>query len=189
MEARIGFALTGSFCTFDKALEAAQQVRDRFGDLIPIASANAAGLDTRFGTAADFMGRLEAIAGRPALRTLTEAEPIGPKKLLDALVVCPCTGNTLAKLAAGIADTPVALAVKAHLRNGRPVVLAVSTNDGLAAAAKNIGLLLDKKHLYFVPFGQDDPVKKPSSLVADFSRTADAVAAALAGQQLQPVLI
>ena len=189
MEARIGFALTGSFCTFSKAVNTLRQVKERFGDVTPIASVNAAGLDTRFGAAEDFMGEIEAICGRPVIDTLVKAEPIGPKKLLDALVICPCTGNTLAKLASGVTDTPVTLAAKAHLRNGRPVVLAVSTNDGLAAAAKNIGLLLDKKHLYFVPFGQDDPEKKPASLVADFDRVGDTLAAALAGRQLQPVLI
>lgn len=189
MEQRIGFALTGSFCTFKKAMETLEAVKSRFGDVTPIVSANAAALDTRFGRAQDFLQEMERICDRQVIDTLVKAEPLGPKKLLDALVICPCTGNTLAKLAAGIADTPVTLAAKAHLRNGRPVIVAVSTNDGLASAAKNIGSLLDKKHLYFVPFRQDDPEKKPTSLVADFSLVPDTISAALTGHQLHPLLL
>ena len=129
------------------------------------------------------------ICGTPPLTSIPEVEPIGPKKLLDALVIAPCTGNTLAKLANSIADTPVTMAAKSHLRNGRPVVIAVSTNDGLAGAAENIGKLLARKHYYFVPFGQDDPAKKPTSLIADFNQLPQALEAALEGRQLQPVLL
>ena len=132
---------------------------------------------------------MERICDKRVIDTLPKAEPIGPKKLLDALVICPCTGNTLSKLANGITDTTVSLAAKAHLRNGRPLILAVSTNDALSGAAKNIGSLLDKKHVYFVPFRQDDPHGKPTSLVADFSLVADTVSAALNGEQLQPLVL
>ena len=155
----------------------------------PIMSVAAGSMDSRFGDAVEFRSRIEAICRRPIWDSLTQTEPIGPKKLLDLLVVAPCTGNTLAKLATGIADTPVTLACKAHLRNSRSVVLAVSTNDGLAANARSIGVLLDRKHLYFVPFGQDDPEKKPTSLVADMSSIPQTVAAALEGRQLQPILL
>ena len=132
---------------------------------------------------------MERICDKRVIATIRDAEPIGPKKLLDVLVICPCTGNTLAKLAAGVTDSSVTMAAKAHLRNGRPLVIAVSTNDGLAASAKNIGTLLDKKNVYFVPFRQDDPEKKPTSLVADFTRIPDVIEAAMRGEQLQPVLL
>ena len=189
MDKTIGFAMCGSFCTYDAVFPAMEAVRDKFGSVIPIFSAISYETDSRFGRAAEHIGRAAAICGRPVLHTIPEVEPIGPKKLLDALVVAPCTGNTLAKLAGGIADGPVTMAVKSHLRNGRPVILAVSTNDGLGAAAENIGRLLARKHIYFVPFRQDDAEGKPTSLVADFSRTADTVAAALEGRQLQPLLL
>ena len=188
-ELRVGFAFCGSFCTYAKAMAALEQVKARFGDVTPIVSEAGCGTDTRFGAAHDFLREMERICGRRVIDSMAKAEPIGPQKLLDALVVCPCTGATLGRLAAGIADTTVTLAVKAHLRNQRPVVLAVSTNDGLSGSAKNIGALLDKKLVYFVPFGQDDPVGKPTSLVADFSLVGDAVDAALAGRQLQPLLL
>jgi len=186
---RIGFAFCGSFCTYTKAMEALEQVKARFGNVTPIVSETSAALDTRFGNAHDFMREMERICDARVIDSIPKAEPIGPKKLLDALVVCPCTGNTLGKLAAGVADTCVTLAAKAHLRNGRPLILAVSTNDGLASSAKAIGQLMDKKHVYFVPFRQDDPAGKPTSLVADFSLVPDAVAAALENRQLQPVLL
>ena len=189
MEQHIGFALCGSFCTHEKALAALAATRDRFGSVIPILSEASAGTDTRFGTAAALRARVEELCARPAIDSITGAEPIGPKGLLDALVVCPCTGNTLGKLAAGIADGPVTMAVKSHLRNGRPVVLAVSTNDGLASSAKAIGSLLNKKNVYFVPFRQDDPAGKPTSLMADFALVPAAVEAALEGRQLQPLLL
>ena len=188
-QVRVGFAFCGSFCTFSPALKALERVHARYGDVTPIVSESSASTDTRFGAARGFMTEMERICGKPVIDSIAKVEPIGPKGLLDVLVICPCTGNTLAKLANGITDTVVTMAAKAHLRNGRPVVLCPATNDGLAASAKNIGLLLDKKNLYFVPFRQDDPVKKPTSLVADFSKVEDAVDAALAGKQLQPVLL
>lgn len=184
----VGFAFCGSFCTYDKAMVALEQVQARFGSVTPIVSERSAATDTRFGNAHDFMREMERICDRRVIDSISKAEPIGPKGLLDVLVIAPCTGNTLAKLAAGIADTAVTMAAKSHLRNGRPLVIAVSTNDGLAGSAKNIGTLLDKKHIYFVPFGQDDPVGKPTSLVANFGRVVETVEAALSGRQLQPVL-
>lgn len=188
-DVRVGYALTGSFCTFDKSMAALAAVVERFGDVTPIFSPNAAGLDTRFGPAARWLARAEELTGKSPLTTIQAVEPIGPKKLLDVLVICPCTGNTLAKLANGIADTSVTMAAKSHLRNGRAVVAAVSTNDGLAGAARNIGELMARRNLYFVPFRQDDPEHKPTSLVADFSLVPDTVAAALEGRQLQPLLL
>ena len=188
-QVRVGYAFCGSFCTYDRAMEALERVHARYGDVTPIVSEAGAACDTRFGNAHDFMREMERICDKRVVDSIVKAEPIGPKKLLDVLVVCPCTGNTLAKLAAGITDSSVTMAAKAHLRNGRPLVLAVSTNDGLAASARNIGELLCRKNVYFVPFRQDDPEKKPTSLVADFSLVTDAVAAALEGRQLQPVLL
>lgn len=183
-----GFALTGSFCTFRTVLPQVKAVAEKGASLLPIMSTAAAETDTRFGTAAFFREQLEDICGKKIIATIRDAEPIGPKKLLDILIVAPCTGNTLAKLAKGIADSPVTMAVKAHLRNARPVLLAVSTNDGLAAAAKNIGQLLNTKHIFFVPFGQDDPAGKPTSLVAHMDQIVPAMAEALYERQLQPVL-
>ena len=186
---RIGFALTGSFCTYEPVLAALKRLTLEYETVVPILSFASAETDSRFGSAHSFRERIEAICGRPVIDTIAGAEPIGPRRLLDLLIVAPCTGNTLAKLAAGIADTPVTLACKAHLRNGRPVVLAVSTNDGLAGNAKSIGQLLDRKHFYFVPFGQDSPINKPASLVADMAAIPETVAAALEGRQLQPMLL
>ena len=188
-QVRVGFAFCGSFCTFSQAMAALGRVRARYGDVTPIVSEASAVTDTRFGRACDFLAEMERICGKPVIDSIARAEPIGPKGLLDVLVICPCTGNTLAKLANGITDTAVTMAAKAHLRNGRPVVLCPATNDGLAASARNIGALLDKKNVYFVPFRQDDPAKKPTSLVADFSKVEDTIDAALAGRQLQPVLL
>ena len=185
----IGFAFCGSYCTFDRAMEALEEVARRYEHVVPIISERAAATDTRFGQAHDFMAEMERICSRRVIDTIEKAEPIGPKKLLDVLVVCPCTGNTLAKLAAGITDSAVTMAVKAQLRNGRPVVLAVSTNDGLSSSASNIGALLDKKNLYFVPFGQDDPEKKPTSLAADYGLVPRTIEAARSGRQLQPLLL
>lgn len=186
---RVGFAFCGSFCTFHKAMDTLEKVKSRFGDVTPIVSENSASLDTRFGAAHDWLREMERICDKRVIDSLVKAEPLGPKKLLDALVICPCTGNTLGKLASGIADSTVTLAAKAHLRNGRPLIIAVSTNDALASSAKSIGVLMDKKHVYFVPFRQDDPQGKPTSLVADFSLVPDTVAAALNGEQLQPLLL
>ena len=185
---RVGCAMTGSFCTFRKVMEAWRALRDTGAVMTPIMSFNAAGTDTRFYPASEAVAELEGICGRRALRTLAEVEPIGPKKLLDALVIAPCTGNTLAKLANSIADTPVTLAAKSHLRNDRPVVLAVSTNDGLSGNAKSIGMLMERRNIFFVPFRQDDCLGKPASLVADFDCIPETVALALEGRQIQPLL-
>ncbi|MBO5248952.1 MAG: dipicolinate synthase subunit B [Clostridia bacterium] len=183
----VGFALCGSFCTFRRILPVMKQLAEHY-QLIPIMSFHAYNTDTRFGTAEEFRTAVEDICKRPIIHTIAAAEPIGPKKLLDLLVIAPCTGNTLGKLAGGIFDTPVTLAAKAHLRNARPVLVAVSTNDGLTGNAKNIGTLLNTKGYFFVPFGQDDPVQKEASLVAHMQTIPDAVAAALNGKQLQPML-
>ncbi len=185
---RVGFAFCGSFCTHQKVLREMEKLCERY-TIIPILSESAAATDTRFGRAEDFAAAVEAAAGRPAIRTVEEAEPIGPKALLDVLVIAPCTGNTLGKLAGGITDTSVTMAAKAHLRNGRPVVVAVASNDGLSGSAANLGTLLNRRGYYFVPFGQDDPERKPCSLMADFTRIGETVEEALAGRQLQPVLL
>ncbi len=189
MELKLGFALCGSFCTMGEAVSALERAAARYDTVLPILSEAAAGTDTRFGRAEDWRARVEAACGRPAVTTVAEAEPIGPKKLLDVLVICPCTGNTLAKLANGVTDGPVTMAAKAHLRNGRPLVLAIATNDGLSAAAPNLGALLGRRNVYFVPFGQDDCRGKPTSLIADFGRVEETVEAALRGEQLQPLLL
>ncbi len=185
----VGFAVCGSFCTHARAMEALERVKARFERVVPIVSEVTAGTDTRFGKAHDLMREMERICDCRVISTVEGAEPIGPKKLLDLLIICPCTGNTLGKLAAGVTDSSVTMAAKAHLRNERPVLIAPSTNDGLAASAASIGALLPRKYIYFVPFGQDDFEKKPTSLVADFSLVADAAQAALEGRQLQPVLL
>ena len=170
-------------------MEALGRVKARCARVVPIVSEATADTDTRFGKAHDLMREMERICDCRVISTVKDAEPIGPQKLLDLLIICPCTGNTLGKLAAGVTDTSVTMAAKAHLRNERPVLIAPSTNDGLAASAASIGTLLPRKYIYFVPFGQDDFEKKPTSLVADFSQVADAASAALAGRQLQPVLL
>ncbi len=184
----IGFALCGSFCTYAKVFSVLELLTRDY-TVIPILSEASASIDSRFGTAQEHIAFLTEVCGRTPLCSIPDAEPIGPKKLLDALVIAPCTGNTLAKLAHGIADTPVTMAAKSHLRNGRPVLLGVSTNDGLAGAAENIGKLLARRNYYFVPFGQDDPTEKPTSLVADFSQLPHALDLAIHGQQLQPILL
>ena len=187
-DTRIGFALCGSFCTFDRVIAVLEQMTGAGMDVWPIMSETAAATDTRFGRAADFRARIEQACGHPIVRNIHDAEPIGPKKLLDVLVIAPCTGNTLGKLAAGIADSAVTLAAKAHLRNERPVVVAVSTNDALAGNAANIGALLNRRGYYFVPMTQDDPEKKPRSIVACMERIPETVEAALSGCQLQPII-
>ena len=176
---RIGFAMTGSFCTFEKAFAQAQQLRSLGAELVPILSEHAAGISTRFGTAAEMRERIEEIAGRSAILTIEDAEPIGPKAMTDIMAVVPCTSNTAAKLAHSITDTSVTMAVKSHLRGQKPVVLAIATNDALAGSLKNIGLLANMQHYYLVPLLRDDPVKKPASLVADFSRTIETIELAL----------
>lgn len=188
-DVRVGFAFCGSFCTYSKAMEALERVAAQYREVLPIVSEQSAATDTRFGNAHDFMREMERICDKRVVDSIVKAEPIGPKHLLDILVICPCTGNTLAKLAAGITDSSVTLAAKAHLRNGGPVVLAVSTNDALSASAKNIGELMARKNIYFVPFRQDDPHRKPTSVVADFSLVAATMEAALRGEQIQPVLL
>ena len=184
----IGFAMCGSFCTFQNTFPVIEELSAQY-NLIPILSFNACSIDSRFGTAQSHIQRLTEICGKAPLCTIAEVEPIGPKKLLDALIIAPCTGNTLSKLAHSIADTPVTMAAKSHLRNGGPFLIAVSTNDALAGAAENIGKLLTRKHYFFVPFGQDDPQSKPTSLVADFKKIPQALTAALEGYQLQPILL
>lgn len=186
---RVGFALTGSFCTFSEVLPQIRKLTEEGIQVIPLMSDNAYKTDTRFGRAADFANELEDITGSKLIYTIHDAEPIGPKKLFDIMIVAPCTGNTLAKITAGIADTSVTLGVKSHLRNQRPLLLGISTNDALSAAAKNIGHLHNRKHVYFIPYTQDDSENKPNSIVADFTKTKDAMEAALLGRQLQPVLI
>lgn len=184
---KIGFAMCGSFCTFRQAIQQMEQLVTMGYDVTPIMSFHAFSLDTRFGKADDFVQEIEGVCGHPVIHTLQQAEPIGPKKMFDLLLVAPCTGNTLAKLANSIVDTPVTMACKSHLRNGRPVLLAVSTNDAMSGCAKNIGMLMNYKNYYFVPLMQDDSEKKPTSLVACFDQIPQALEAALAHQQLQPL--
>lgn len=186
---RVGFAFCGSYCTFGAAFDALEDVCQKFSYVQPIFSERAAVTDTRFGNASNFLARAEQLTGRRPILTIREAEPIGPQKLLDVLVIAPCTGNTLAKLAAGMTDSSVTMAAKAHLRNGRPLVIAPSTNDGLTASLTNIGTLSARKQIYFVPFRQDDPWKKPTSLVSDMSLVSDTVLSALDGRQLQPMVL
>ena len=186
---RVGFALCGSYCVFSKVFPIVGKLLGEGAEVIPIVSENVAATDSRFGTAREHLEYLEQLTGKPVIRTIAQAEPIGPKKLLDILLIEPCTGNTMAKLASGIADTTVTLAAKAHLRNQRPVVLAVSSNDALAGNAASLGRLLDRRDFYFVPFRQDDPHGKPRSLVADFEKTPETLREALAGRQLQPMLV
>jgi dipicolinate synthase subunit B len=184
----IGFGMTGSFCTFSRVMNEVEDLVKTGANIIPLMSSTAYTTSTRFGSAEIFREQLFGLTGNKIIKTVAEAEPIGPKGYLDLLIIAPCTGNTLAKLANGIADTSVTMAVKAHLRNQKPVLLAVSTNDGLGNAAKNIGVLLNCKNIFFVPFGQDDCAKKPNSLVADMTKIKDAAQAALDLRQLQPIL-
>lgn len=180
--------MCGSFCTFARTIRQLKELAATGANIIPIMSETAYFTDTRFGNCEQFRFEIENITGNQILHTIYETEPIGPKKMLDALVILPCTGNTLAKLAHGIADSSVTLAAKAHLRNKRPIIIGVSTNDGLAAAAENIGRLLARESIYFIPFSQDDHVHKPNSLVADFSKLTETVENALDDIQLQPIL-
>jgi len=186
---RIGFAMTGSFCTFSQAFAQAEYLVSCGAELIPVMSWNAAGISTRFGEAAEMRERLENIAKRKVICSIEDAEPIGPKRMTDIMLVEPCTSNTVAKLAWSITDTPVTMAVKSHLRSQRPVVLAIASNDSLAGTLKNLGMLSNAKQYYFVPLRQDDAHKKPNSLVADFTKTADTLVSALNGMQIQPAVI
>lgn len=185
----IGFALCGSFCTFSNALETMRSLVSAGHSIVPIMSYNACTTDTRFGNASFFTEEIEKITSKQIIKTIADAEPIGPRRLIDILVIEPCTGNTLAKLSNGIADTPVTLAAKSQLRNSRPVLIALATNDALGNSAKNIGVLQNCKNIFFVPYGQDDSLTKPNSMIADFSKTSDALFEALAGRQLQPIII
>lgn len=186
---RVGFALTGSHCTLDEVMTQVKILINEGASVIPIISTEVDSTDTRYGPASRWKEMLTEITGQPVINTMTGAEPVGPGKIIDVLVVAPCTGNTLAKLANAITDTPVLMATKAHLRNQRPVVLAVSTNDGLSMNAKNLGLLLNTKHVFMVPFGQDNPAGKPNSLKARMELILDTVVLALQEKQLQPVIL
>lgn len=184
---RIGLAMCGSYCTYAEVFYHAEELAEKF-DIVPIMSDTAAETDSRFGAASEHIKRLMKLSGKKVITTIPEAEPLGPALPLDALVIAPCTGNTLAKLAQGITDSAVTMAAKAHLRNARPLIIAFSTNDGLSGSAENIGKLLNRKNVYFVPFRQDDWEKKPRSLQSDFSQMEAAIVAALDGKQLQPIL-
>lgn len=186
---RVGFCMCGSFCTFSEVIPQIKNLVDLGYKVTPIMSEISYVTDTRFGKAKDFQNQLEAICGNDIIHAIHQAEPIGPKKMFDILIVAPCTGNTLAKLANGISDTSVTLGVKAHLRNNRPVVIAISTNDALGGSAKNIGQLLNYKHIYFVPFSQDDPIEKNNSIVADFTKIINCMELALENKQIQPILL
>lgn len=185
---KIGFALTGSFCTFTRILEVMKGLNEGGADIHPIFSKNVSEMDSRFWKSREFIAKVQEITGRQGIFTIQEAEPIGPKGYLDVMVIAPCTGNTMAKLAAGITDTPVLMAAKAHLRNEKPLIIAVSTNDALGMNLKNIGLLMNTKNIYFVPFGQDDYKKKPLSLVAHMEEIPATIEAALERKQVQPVV-
>lgn len=185
----VGFAICGSFCTFKAVFDEVKRLKDAGYDIIPIMSDNSYTLDTRFGDAVHWRRQFTEITGNRIIHTIPQAEPIGPQKLLDALIIAPCTGNTLAKLTWGVTDTSVTLAAKAHLRNGRPLIIAPSTNDALSNAGKNIGALLNYKNIYFVPFGEDDAMKKPTSMVADFTQIQPTLELALKGKQIQPIIL
>ena len=184
----IGVAMSGSFCTYENAFQELQKLVEAGAKVQTIFSEAAQTIDSRFGKAEEFVRRAEILTGRTPMLTIAEAEPIGPKSLLDLLIVLPCTGNTIAKLANGITDTPVLMAAMAHLRNEKPLLLSISTNDALGMNMKNIGLLLNAKHVYFVPFGQDNPEKKPNSMIAHTELLCEAAEAALDGKQYQPIL-
>ncbi len=184
---RIGWALCGSYCTYERVFEEMEKLAARY-ELLPVMSENAAATDSRFGAAVENIKRVIRITGKKPVATVVDAEPLGPATPMEALIIAPCTGNTLAKLANGVTDTAVTMAAKAHLRNGRPLVIAFSTNDGLSGSAENIAKLLNRKNVYFVPFSQDDPAKKPRSLQADFSLIEETLKASLNGWQLQPML-
>ena len=185
---RIGWALSGSFCNFQYVYPEIEKLANEGADIYPIISYAVDSFDTRFGTAEEWKSKLKDITGKELITTIIEAEPVGPKLELDILVIAPCTGNTISKLANAITDTPVTMAAKAHLRNQKPLLLAIATNDGLGANAKNIGLLMNTKNIYFVPFSQDDSIKKPNSLISDFEKIEESIVKALDKIQLQPVL-
>lgn len=184
----IGFTMTGSFCTFKKVLPKIKELKDLGANIIPIMSYNSYNLDTKFGKAKEFIDEIENITGNKIIHTIQGAEPIGPKGLTDIMVVAPCSGNTIAKLANAIIDTPAVMAIKSHLRNQKPLVIGISTNDGLSGSAENIGRLLNRKNYYFVPFTQDNPITKPTSLVFKFDYLIPTIKEALKNKQLQPLI-
>lgn len=186
---KIGFALTGSFCTFKKAIPKMKELIKKGADILPIMSYNSYKLDTKFGKAVEFIKEIETITGKKIIHTIQDAEPIGPKKLTDVMVIAPCSGNTMAKLALDIIDTPVTMAAKSHLRNDRPLVIAPSTNNGLSGNAENIGKLLNRKNYYFVPFRQDNPITKPRSIVFEEEHLIKTIEYALEGTQISPILL
>lgn len=186
---KIGFALTGSFCTFKKAIPKMKELIKKGADTLPIMSYNSYKLDTKFGKAVEFIKEIEIITGKKIIHTIQDAEPIGPKKLTDVMVIAPCSGNTMAKLALDIIDTPVTMAAKSHLRNDRPLVIAPSTNNGLSGNAENIGKLLNRKNYYFVPFRQDNPITKPRSIVFEEEYLIKTIEYALEGTQISPILL
>lgn len=186
---RVGLGITGSFCNFNRVQDIIRSIKDEGADVIPIVSRNVAETTTRFYEKDEFLKMLEEETGHDIIDTIVKAEPIGPKNMLDILIICPCTGNTLAKFANGITDTPVLMAAKSHIRNNKPVVIGVSTNDGLGQNLKNIAELINNKDTYFVPFGQDDYQAKPKSLVNDYTKIIDTLKLALEGKQIQPVLV
>jgi len=188
MKEKLGLAITGSFCTFAKLLDEMKILVKKY-DILPIFSFNTANMDTRFFKASDFRKEISNITKNTPIDTIPLAEPVGPQNLVDIMVVAPCTGNTLAKIAHGIVDTPVTMAVKSHLRNNKPVIIALSTNDGLGNSLKNVGFLMPFKNIYFVPFRQDDFAKKPNSLVADLSLLEDTIESVKQGKQIQPILL
>lgn len=185
----VGLVITGSFCTFKKIIAVIQSLKDRGMNVVPVFSENVQSIDNRFNNAKDFIKEIEELTGQKGIYSIPEAEPIGPKALFDVVVIAPCTGNTMAKLANGITDSTALMAAKAHLRNNRPLVIAISTNDALGMDLKNIGQLMNVKNIYFVPFGQDNYNKKPNSMIAHLDRTVDTVILALEGKQLQPVVV
>lgn len=186
---KIGFAMTGSFCTLSGVIKELEALKKTGADIVPIMSEIVWSTDTRFGKAEDFRQKVREITGKEIIHDIKGAEPIGPKKTIDALIIAPCTGNTLSKIANATTDSCVAMAAKANLRNKAPLVIAVSTNDGLSASAKNLGTLLARKNIYFVPFGQDDPISKPDSLISDMSLITETLIAAMEKYQIQPILL
>ena len=186
---KIGFALTGSFCTFSKTIEQMENLANLGAEIIPIMSYNSYNLDTKFGTALEHINKIKEITKKDIIHTIQEAEPIGPKKMTDIMIIAPCSGNTIAKLANGVTDTPVVMAAKSHLRNQKPLVIAISTNDALSGSAENIGKLFNRKHYYFVPFRQDNPITKPNSLVFDSKSIVETLEKALELEQIQPIIL
>lgn len=186
---KIGFAFTGSFCTFNKVIEEMKKLKKEKLEIYPIMSFNSYNLNTKFGNAIDFISKIEEISQNKIIHSIEEAEPIGPKKMFDILIVAPCSGNTISKIASDIIDTPVTMAVKSHLRNNRPVVIGISTNNGLSGNAENIGKLLNRKNFFFIPLKQDNPITKPNSLVCDFTYMKKTLEYALENEQIQPILL